>query len=124
MTVEWRHDREAFARSILAHLAQSPQQNVDEVRRRVWNVFLSVVQGSTDAPRGKSAEDLATLFYTTHLLLVLFWLQDLQLRSLAWWGWSRILRAFAICVYIRFDPGPRMKVVARLFFSLWRTKRS
>ena len=45
------------------------------------------------------------------IILLLFWLQDLQLRSLAWWGWSRILRAFAICVYIRFDPGPHWWLV-------------
>src|ERR1700733_4335644 len=33
MTIEWRHDHESLARSILNHLGEEPPQDVDEVRR-------------------------------------------------------------------------------------------
>jgi two-component system nitrogen regulation sensor histidine kinase NtrY len=33
MTVEWRHDHESLARSILNHLGEEPPQDVNEVRR-------------------------------------------------------------------------------------------
>jgi AcrR family transcriptional regulator len=46
------------------------------VRERVWSTFLLVVEGAADAPRGRQARDVATIFYGIHLGLVLFWLQD------------------------------------------------
>lgn len=51
-------------------------ERIAHIRERVWNVFLAVVEGSTDGPRGKQARDMATIFYAAHLLMVLFWLQD------------------------------------------------
>lgn len=47
-----------------------------DVRQRVWSTFLVVAEGASDAPRGRQAGDVATLFYGIHLCLVLFWLQD------------------------------------------------
>ena len=46
------------------------------IRNRVWHMFLLVAQGASDAPRRKQAEQMATLFYSAHLLMILFWLQD------------------------------------------------
>ena len=46
------------------------------VRTRVWQIFLTVIEGAKDAPREKQARDLATVFYAVHLTLVLFWIQD------------------------------------------------
>ncbi len=51
-------------------------EKIAGVRDRVWRVFLTVVEGATDAPKERQAKDLATLFYAIHLALVLFWLQD------------------------------------------------
>jgi AcrR family transcriptional regulator len=46
------------------------------IRERVWRVFYLVVTGASDRLTGKVAEDVATLLYAAHLLLILFWLQD------------------------------------------------
>jgi AcrR family transcriptional regulator len=46
------------------------------VRRRMWDLFREVVSGSSDAPKDAQCEQLATLLYAAHLLIVLFWLQD------------------------------------------------
>ena len=43
---------------------------------RVWNIFLTVCTGASDAPKRAQAEQMATLFYSAHLLMILFWLQD------------------------------------------------
>jgi AcrR family transcriptional regulator len=46
------------------------------VRQNVRQVFVLVVSGADDAPPAAKVEQLATLLYTTHLALVLFWLHD------------------------------------------------
>ena len=46
------------------------------LRERVRAVFGKVLDGATDAPKGKVRGDLTTLLYAAHLSLVLFWLQD------------------------------------------------
>lgn len=46
------------------------------VRDVVWRVYREVVRGATDTPRPRQEEQITTLFYAAHLLLVLFWLQD------------------------------------------------
>lgn len=51
-------------------------QGAAAVRSTVWRVYREVVRGATDAARGRQEEQIATLFYAAHLLLVLFWLQD------------------------------------------------
>lgn len=43
---------------------------------RRWALFLVLVTGAGDAPKGEIAHALAVLFYALHLLLVFFWLQD------------------------------------------------
>lgn len=51
-------------------------EGVAEIRNRVWRMFLLVATGASDAPRWGQAEQIATLFYSAHLLVILFWLQD------------------------------------------------
>ncbi len=51
-------------------------EGVSGLRDRVWRLYLLVVTGASDAPRRGQAEQMATLFYSAHLLIILFWLQD------------------------------------------------
>lgn len=51
-------------------------EGVAGIRSRVWHIFLTVCTGASDAPKRAQAEQMATLFYSAHLLLILFWLQD------------------------------------------------
>lgn len=53
------------------------------VRSVVWRVYREVVRGATDKPHPRQEEQIATLFYAAHLLLVLFWLQDRTLGQRA-----------------------------------------
>ncbi len=46
------------------------------LRDRVWNIYLLVVTGASDAPKKAQTEQMTTLFYSVHLLIILFWLQD------------------------------------------------
>lgn len=46
------------------------------LRRRTWGIYLQVVEGASDPPKPRQAPELATLFYSLHLSLILFWLQD------------------------------------------------
>jgi AcrR family transcriptional regulator len=51
-------------------------ESVASVREKVWQTLLRVVEGSKDGPRGAQARELATALYASHLMIVLFWLQD------------------------------------------------
>lgn len=51
-------------------------EGVAGLREQVRLIFLTVCTGASDAPKRGQAEQLATLFYAAHLLLILFWLQD------------------------------------------------
>ncbi|MCW5871658.1 MAG: TetR/AcrR family transcriptional regulator [Candidatus Eremiobacteraeota bacterium] len=46
------------------------------LRQRAWSTYLSVVNGASDPPKARQAPELATLFYSIHLSVILFWLQD------------------------------------------------
>ncbi len=46
------------------------------LRRRMLSIFSRIVTGASDAPKATTHEPLTTLFYATHLLVILFWLQD------------------------------------------------
>ena len=46
------------------------------LRRRMLGIFGEIVAGAKDAPKPATSKPLVTLFYATHLLLILFWLQD------------------------------------------------
>jgi hypothetical protein len=52
-----------------------------DTRRRVGAIFLKVVQGASDAPKASQGQDLATVLYAAHLLLILFWLHDRSPQS-------------------------------------------
>jgi AcrR family transcriptional regulator len=73
--------REAFG--ALFGAALNPRSGVavlgggtSEVRRSVAGIFFSVVKGATDAPREPQAQQLASVLYSLHLALILFWLYD------------------------------------------------
>ena len=51
-------------------------EGVAGLRDRVWRIYLLVVTGASDPPRRGQAEQMTTLFYSAHLLVILFWLQD------------------------------------------------
>lgn len=51
-------------------------QRTAGVRRHVRDVFARVVTTATDAPREPHAGRLATLLFSAHLALILFWLLD------------------------------------------------
>jgi AcrR family transcriptional regulator len=46
------------------------------LRERVHNTYREVIQKASDPPGKKQIEELTTLFYSIHLSLILFWLQD------------------------------------------------
>ena len=47
-----------------------------DVRQLSKKLFIEVVTGATDAPRGSQVGNIATILYGLYLGLVLFWLQD------------------------------------------------
>lgn len=46
------------------------------LRQRAWGTYLQVVRGASDPPKPRQAPELATLLYSVHLSVILFWLQD------------------------------------------------
>lgn len=69
--------------SVLIGSALNPQTDVAvlgartaTIRERSAAVFIAVVQGASDAPRGQAAEDLGALLFAGHLGMILFWLYD------------------------------------------------
>jgi len=46
------------------------------VRAGMWELYRGVVAGASDAPKGKQCEQISTLLYSGHLLVILFWMQD------------------------------------------------
>ena len=89
-------------------------ESVGPIRDRVWGIFRQVAVGASDAPKPKQLDDLATLFYAAHLLMVLFWLQDRSPGQAK----TRELLAFAEEMIGRLRPvlglGPVAKPLARL----------
>ena len=51
-------------------------EGTSALRQRVWGTYRQVIQGASDAPKARQQNELATLFYSMHLSLILFWLQD------------------------------------------------
>jgi AcrR family transcriptional regulator len=47
-----------------------------DIRDRMTEVFKHAILGATDAPKESQAAHLASLLYSTHLLILLFWLYD------------------------------------------------
>jgi AcrR family transcriptional regulator len=50
--------------------------NAAGIRRQSRNIYIKIVSGATDAPRGPQIGNVAIAFYSMHLSLLLFWLQD------------------------------------------------
>lgn len=86
------------------------------LRDRVWRIYLRVVTGASDAPRRGQAEQMATLFYSAHLLVILFWLQDRSEGQ----GKTRDLLAFAQEMLGRLRPVLGLPPVARPLARLAR----
>jgi len=91
-------------------------KGVAGLRDRVWRMYLLVSSGASDAPRRGQAEQMATLFYSAHLLVILFWLQD---RS-AGQEKTRELLAFAQEMLGRLRPVLGLPLVARPLARLAR----
>ena len=53
-------------------------ESTADVRRQARDIYITIVTGSRDAPRGAEIEELATILYGMQLALTLFWLQDLS----------------------------------------------
>jgi len=85
-------------------------QPMAHIRTRIWSMFLRVAEGATDAPRGKQARDVATIFYAIHLMFVLFWLQDRSPGQKA----TEDLIVLARDTVRRARPALRLPPVARL----------
>jgi AcrR family transcriptional regulator len=47
-----------------------------QIRKAVGEVFTAVVLGATDAPREAQAKQMASVLYSAHLAVILFWLYD------------------------------------------------
>jgi AcrR family transcriptional regulator len=47
-----------------------------DIRVRMERLFFIIISGATDAPRERQARQLATVFYTLELALLLFWVHD------------------------------------------------
>lgn len=46
------------------------------VRRVMWGLYRDVASGASDAPKSTQVDSIATILYASHLLTILFWLQD------------------------------------------------
>ncbi len=86
------------------------------VRDVVWHVYRQVVEGATDRPKPRQAEQFATLFYALHLLFVLFWLQDRSPGQQA----TRELIVFAQETITRLRPTLGLPPVAKSLTRLVR----
>ena len=53
-------------------------ESTADVRRQARDIYIKIVTGSRDAPRGAQIEEMATILYGMQLALTLFWLQDLS----------------------------------------------
>lgn len=53
-------------------------ESTSDVRRQARAIYIKIVSGSRDAPRGVQIEEMATILYGLQLALTLFWLQDLS----------------------------------------------
>ena len=51
-------------------------ERTSDIRQHTHNIFVIVAQGAKNAPRASQLEDVATILYGLHMLLILFWLQD------------------------------------------------
>jgi AcrR family transcriptional regulator len=63
-----------------------------EIRRRSREMYRMIIEGAKDAPRVSQREDLATLFYGTHMAIVLFWLIDRSVEARRTWQLIAFLR--------------------------------
>ncbi len=83
---------------------------VAPIRARVWDIFRDVVAGASDAPRRqREIDDMATVFYATHLAYVLFWLQDRTPNQTA----TTALLAWVEETLTRLRPFLRLPLAAR-----------
>jgi AcrR family transcriptional regulator len=50
--------------------------NTAGIRKRMNAVFMQVVEGATDAPRGRQARELGLVLYGLHFAIMLYWFYD------------------------------------------------
>lgn len=51
-------------------------ESTADIRRKSRAMYLAIIEGASDAPRGARRQDLATILYGSHLAIVFFWLLD------------------------------------------------
>ena len=51
-------------------------EHTRDIREQVQGVFYQVVVGASDAPKSPQAEQFASLLFSAHLLVLLFWVND------------------------------------------------
>jgi AcrR family transcriptional regulator len=51
-------------------------EQTSDIRNHSHRLYATVAQGAKDAPREAQLEDVATILYGLHMILILFWLQD------------------------------------------------
>jgi AcrR family transcriptional regulator len=87
---------------------------VAETRDIVWNIYLDVIRGSSEKVNDRQAQELSTFFYATHLLFVLFWLQD---RSTGQQSTKELIK-FAQTMLTRLRPVLGLPFVAKSLTQL------
>lgn len=53
-------------------------ERASTTRNVMWGLYREIAAGATDAPKGRQLDQIATILYTIHLLMMLFWLQDMS----------------------------------------------
>lgn len=51
-------------------------ERTSDIRNHSHKLYVTVAQGAKDAPRAAQLEDVGTILYGLHMILILFWLQD------------------------------------------------
>ena len=85
-----------------------------DIRDRSLDAFKLIVTGAKDAPREPAATHLATLFYSGHLLMILFWLYDRTPEQRATYELLRVTRDTLRLVRPALVLPPIARTLARL----------
>lgn len=88
--------------------------NAEDIRRRSREVYLKVIRGASDTPRAAQVEELATAFYSMHLAIMLFWLQDRTEGTKTTYDLLKFLRDMIVLVRPLLILPPAAKALTRL----------
>ena len=91
-------------------------ENTPDVRRQSHDIYIRIVSGSRDAPRGAQVGEMATVLYGMQLALTLFWLQDLSPDTQKTYEFVTFLRDMLALM----RPLMRLPIVSRSLVRLTR----